>query len=136
MERLGKMFAAHPDPVTSNGDAAHGCVAAATECALVCIVCADACLGEADVKAQVKCIRLNLDCAAVCRLTAELLARPSRRDEPALRAQLDACIRICTACADECGRHGAMGMEHCAVCADACRACASACQKMAASLVP
>ena len=136
MERLGKMFAAHPDPVTANGDAAHACIAAATECALVCTVCADACLGEEDVKAQVKCIRLNLDCAAVCRLTAELLARPSRRDEPALHAQLDACIRMCTACGDECGRHAAMGMEHCAVCAESCRACADACRKMAASLVP
>lgn len=107
------------------------------ECAQTCTVCADACLGEKNVQHLVNCIRLNLDCAEVCRVTGTLMTRPSHRDAPALRAQLEACLAICRACADECGRHGdEMGMEHCRVCAEACRECAERCEEMMGALVP
>ena len=35
---------------------------------------------------------------------------------------LQACLEACSACGDECEKHGRM-MAHCKVCADACRAC-------------
>ena len=135
MSRLEQMLDSHPDPVHANGNEARRCMEACAECAQTCTVCADACLGEDDVKAMVACIRLNLDCAEVCRVTGQLISRPSHRDAPALRAQLEACIASCRACGDECAKHG-MHMEHCRVCAEACRACADACEAMTAALVP
>jgi hypothetical protein len=133
---LHRMFDTHPEPAGPNGAEALRCIEAAAACAQACTVCADACLGEEDVKAMVTCIRLDLDCAEVCRVTATLLARPSHRDAPALRAQLQACAEMCRACGEECARHGEHGMEHCRICAEACHECAEACDAMAAALVP
>ena len=135
MSRLQRMLETHPEPAGSNGDEARRCIEACVECTQTCTVCADACLGEADVAQMVACIRLNLDCADVCHVTGTLMTRPSHRDAPALRAQLQACVEICRACADECGKHGEH-MEHCRVCAEACRACEQACEAMMAALVP
>jgi hypothetical protein len=135
MNRLQKMFDTHPDPAGSNGDAARRCIEACSECEQTCTVCADACLGEDNVGEMVPCVRLCLDCAEVCHTTAALMTRPSHRDAPALRAQLQACMEMCRACADECERHG-KHHEHCAVCAEACRECADACEAMVAALVP
>lgn len=136
MTTLHSMLASHPDPVHSNADEARRCIEACGECYQACTVCADACLGESKVAELVACIRLNLDCAEVCRTTGTLMTRPSHRDAPALRAQLQACAEICRACGDECRKHGEMGMKHCAVCAESCFACAEACEAMMEVLVP
>lgn len=135
MSRLQRMLETHPDPAGPNGEEARRCIEACAECAESCTICADACLAEEQVASLVSCIRLNLDCAEVCGVTGGLLARPSHRDAPALRAQLEACVAMCRACAAECQTH-ADGMEHCQVCAEACRACEAACRDMAAALVP
>lgn len=135
MSRLKHMLETHPEPAGPNGDEALRCIEACAECAQTCTVCADACLAEGDVQHMVTCIRLNLDCAEVCNVTGTLMTRPSHRDAPALRAQLQACIEMCRACAAECASHGEK-MEHCRVCAEACRACAEACEAMAGALVP
>ncbi|WP_255497938.1 four-helix bundle copper-binding protein [Flavobacterium sp. I3-2] len=42
-------------------------------------------------------------------------------------------MEICNACAEECEKHVAMGMEHCRECAEACRKCAQACEEMMAA---
>jgi hypothetical protein len=135
MSKLHRMLESHPEPAGSNGAEAQRCIEACAECAQTCTVCADACLSEDDVAGMVNCIRLNLDCAEVCRVTGTLMTRPSHRDAPALRAQLQACIEMCRACAAECAGHGEH-MEHCRICAEACTACAEACEAMAAALVP
>lgn len=135
MSRLEQMLESHPHPAGSDGGEARRSIEIISECAQVCTVCADACLEESDVKTMVPCARLCLDCADVCRTTATLLARPSHRDAPALQAQLEACITICKACADECEKHGEH-MEHCRICAEVCRECAEECAKMAGALVP
>ncbi|MEX2283201.1 MAG: four-helix bundle copper-binding protein [Gemmatimonadota bacterium] len=135
MSSLKRMLDTHPHPAGSNGDVARDCIEACSACAQACTVCADACLSEEQhVLRLVTCIRLNLDCADVCRVTAQLLTRPSHRDAPALQALLEACIQICKACADECGGHASM--QHCKICADVCRKCVDACEAMAAALVP
>lgn len=134
MNRLQQMLDAHPDPAGSNGDEARRCIEACAECAQTCTVCADACLSEANVQHMVTCIRLNLDCAEVCRVTGTLMTRPSHRDAPALRAQLQACIDTCRACADECAKHE--DSDHCRICAESCRECAEACEVMSGALVP
>jgi hypothetical protein len=133
--RLEQMLHTHPHPAGNNGEEARAFIAVCTECAQICTVCADACLSEHDMQDLVPCIRLNLDCADVCRVTATLMTRPSHRDAPALRAHLEACCAIAKACADECDAHADM-MDHCRICAEACRACAEACERMQRALVP
>ena len=128
------MFRTHPAPASDAGEEAFALVQAAAECAYCCTTCADACLQEEHVAELRKCIRLNQDCAEICSTTALLISRPGEQDRPALRAQLEACIAICRACAEECERHAGMH-EHCAICAECCRACAEACERMAGALV-
>lgn len=134
MDRVRRIFAAHPAPASDAGDEAFALVQAAAECAHVCTACADACTEEADPGALRRCIRNALDCAEICSLTGRLLARPGAQDPGTLEAQLDACAAACRACADECGSH-ADEMEHCRICAEACRACARACAEMKDALV-
>jgi Domain of Unknown Function (DUF326) len=71
-----------------------------------------------------RCIALDMDCAAMCRLAAGLVARDSDFASDVCRV----CAEICTACADECVQHP---HEHCQACAHACRRCAAACRTMA-----
>lgn len=134
MNRVHQMFASHPHPASDAGEEAFAVVVGAAECAAVCTTCADACLEEDDPAALRSCIRANLDCAELCAVTGRLIARPGKQDAQTLRAQLEACVVACRACAAECDRH-AEAMAHCRVCAEACRACAGACERMQQALV-
>lgn len=101
------------------------CIEACNECADSCDHCAAACLEERNVSDLARCIRLDLDCAAMCRLAAGAMARGSE-----LVSQIcQACAGVCDACAQECERH--KQMTHCKECADACRRCAEECRRMA-----
>jgi len=133
MDRVRRMFQTHPAPASDAGEEAFALVQAAAECTYTCTTCADACLEEDDPAAMRKCIRLCLDCAEICSVTAKLIARPGPQDQQVLRAQLEACATACRACADECASH--TGEAHCQVCAEACRACAEACDRMKGALV-
>lgn len=109
------------------------CIAACFECAQACTACADACLAE-DMVAELRvCIRNNLDCADVCAATGAVLSRQTAGDASVVRTILEACAAACTACGDECAKHGDQH-QHCAVCAEACRRCADACRELLADL--
>lgn len=99
------------------------CLQACNRCADACDDCATACLREPEVAKMAECVRLDLDCAAICRLAAGFMARGSDR----ARDVCSLCAVICEACAVECAKHPA---EHCQRCAEACRACAAECLKM------
>ena len=134
---LDTMFKTHPHPASTHGEEARALVETAVECGQACTVCADACLSEPEVQRLAHIIRLCLDCADICELTARLLVRPSHRDAPTLHLQLQTCVQICRSCADECTECAeTMKMEHCRICADACRRCVTACERMMAVLVP
>lgn len=105
------------------------CIEACNECAEACDYCADACLDEEDVADLVDCIRLNRDCADLCRLVATLLARGSSFTPSIVRA----CADACDACARECDEHP---LEHCRACAEACRDCADEFRRMMEIDVP
>ena len=94
-------------------------------CAAECNHCATACLDEKDVKMMARCIKLDMDCADICQLTASFVARGSEHANHLLKE----CAEICEACADECEKHA--HMEHCRKCAEACRHCAEACLQAA-----
>ena len=94
-------------------------------CATECGHCATACLDESDVKMMARCIKLDIDCADVCRLTASLLSRGSEHGHHLLKE----CAEICDACAEECEKHS--HMDHCRECAKVCRHCAEECRQVA-----
>ena len=99
------------------------CIDACNDCALACDHCAAACLKEADPAKMARCIELDIDCAAICRLAVGYMARGSE-----LAADIcDVCATVCDACAQECARRPA---EHCQECAKACRRCAQECRQM------
>jgi hypothetical protein len=100
------------------------CIAACNDCALACDHCAAACLKEPDVAKMARCIRLDIDCAEICRLAVAYMARGSE-----LSADVcELCASICETCAQECDKHP---MGHCKDCAKACRRCDEECRRMA-----
>lgn len=70
-----------------------------------------------------RCIRLDIDCSAICRLAAGYMAR----DSTFARQICGICADICEACGAECARHS---MAHCQECAEACSRCAEECRNM------
>jgi hypothetical protein len=128
------MLAKHPDP-TPMQPVLLECIDACFACAQVCRACADACLAEEDVRDMRQCIRLDLDCAALCQALAEIAARRTGYNEAVIRLTLEACSQACRDCAMECGKH-ADHHEHCAMCRDACLACAKACDEVATTIWP
>ncbi|MFD6952212.1 ferredoxin [Nocardiopsis sp. TSRI0078] len=109
------------------------CIEACGECAQVCTLCADACLGEEAVAELVTCVRADLDCADLCEVTRRVLSRRTEGDGALVRALLKACAEACRMCGEECERH-AEHRDHCWVCAEACRRCESACRELLAAL--
>jgi hypothetical protein len=123
------LFKSHPAQ-PAHSEAISRCIDACFDCVETCTACADACLSEPQLERMVACIRLNLDCAAVCGATGGILTRANRAGtRQLLEAQLTTCIAFCRGCAAECGRH-AEAHKHCRVCAEACVACADACDHM------
>src|SRR3546814_7834325 len=100
------------------------CIDACYACATECDHCAASCLGEQDVKSMARCIKLDMDCAQICRLAASYMARGSEFAQALCRL----CAEVCEACAAECAKHE---MDHCQRCAQACRQCAEECTRMA-----
>ncbi|MEO6304333.1 MAG: four-helix bundle copper-binding protein [Bacteroidia bacterium] len=94
------------------------------ECASACNNCSTACLEEKDVQKMKECIRLDMDCAQICSVTAAFVSRNSDHAKHLLKE----CAEICRKCADECGKHS--DMDHCKTCAEACRVCANECDKV------
>ncbi len=95
------------------------------ECVAACHNCSTACLDEKEVSMMANCIKLDMDCAQICELTAAFFSRGSNHTIHVMKE----CAEICTKCAEECGKHA--NMEHCKICAEACRKCAKACMNYA-----
>jgi len=123
------MLATHPHPSQVQRDALAHCIGACVICATTCAACADACLAEEMEHDLTDCIRMNLDCADICRATAQSLVRQTQPDWSLLYLQTDACRAACATCAAICEHHAEMH-EHCRICAEACRQCEEACDKL------
>jgi hypothetical protein len=101
-----------------------------------CFDCSAACTSlrrrlsrRQDVRALVRCIRLNHDCADACDAAGRILTRQTASDVGVLRAAIQACAAACRACGEECERH-AEHHEHCRVCSRACARCEQACNDL------
>lgn len=126
MQDIRPMIASHPDVAGNVNDALVRCVSECFSCAMFCMSCAGACLAEETVEDLRQCIRLNLDCATLCKATGELALRRAGGNERSIMHLLDACEDICRRCGDECTRHASMH-DHCRLCAESCENCAEAC---------
>ena len=69
------------------------------------------------------CIKLDMECAALCYAAAQLMSMGNNNVREVCRI----CADMCEACANECARHN---NDHCRMCADACRKCAQECRKV------
>jgi hypothetical protein len=129
MSAVRAMLRSHPVKPAHTAEISHA-IDACFNCVEICTACADACMSEGDIQRLIGCIRLNLDCVAVCAATGSILSRSNKAGHrQLLEAQLTTCIAFCRACAAECGRHADMH-KHCQVCAETCSACAEACDAM------
>ena len=127
MKTIEMMLRTHPRPDPRHVEHYAETLQALATCFETCTACADACLGEPDHLEHLRrCIRLNLDCADVCAVTARLLTRQTETPNELVHAQLHACIVACSACGEECEQHAELH-DHCQICADACRHCLRRC---------
>lgn len=134
MSPAREMLETYPHTFNVDGDVLARTIETLIDCANTCTQCADACLSEWALSAELaKCIRLNLDCADVCMATSRVISRQTEYDANLTRPLLEACATVCKSCGDECGRHGEH-MDHCRVCADSCRRCESACRELLAAM--
>lgn len=102
------------------------CIEACNDCAISCDHCAAACLSEPNVQKMARCIKLDVDCAEICRLAVAYMSRGSELASTICGV----CAEVCEACGEECAKHDA---AHCQECADACRRAAEECRRMAGS---
>jgi hypothetical protein len=123
----------HPREIALDRELLLRCIDDCFDCAATCTSCADADLGEPDVREMVRCIRLCLDCADLCTAVGKIVTRQTEIDLGVVRAAVDACAVACRACADECERHAAHH-EHCRICAAVCRRCEQSCRDLVAAI--
>jgi hypothetical protein len=129
-EPTATMLQSHPDPLADlEPDLRARALERLMQCATVCTSCADACMAEGEVGGLRRCVRLDLDCADLCRTTATILARQSETDPSVLRATIQACLIACRSCGEECRSHADMH-PHCRVCAEVCELCARVCDEL------
>lgn len=101
------------------------CIDACYQCAEACDRCAVSCLQEPHLEMMRACIKTDMECAALCRVTAQLLSLESEQVKQVCRI----CADACRACAEECSKHQ---HDHCQQCAAECRRCAEVCMQMTA----
>ena len=102
------------------------CIERCSKCSVTCEQCATACLKEPNVNELTLCIRLDMECAAICTAAVKIMTLESNH----ANAICQLCADICTACAEECEKHD---HEHCRECAVVCRECAAECVSMTAA---
>lgn len=85
---------------------------------LACSACLAHCLEQGGPYAQAAHVRLLIDCAAMCRLSADFMARGSSFHQ----RQCSLCEDVCVACAESC--EGMPDDPVMAECAALCRRCA------------
>ena len=106
----------------------HSSITACSATAIAAFRCASADLKESEIKMLARCIKLNNECAAMCLLAMESMARESEFVKQICKL----CAAVCIDCAIECEKHA--HMEHCKICAESCRICAKECLKMSVIL--
>lgn len=104
------------------------CIQLCHDCHATCIQMIDHCLALGGRYAAPAHIRLLMDCAQMCTITADFMARTSSFHDRTCRL----CAELCRSCADSCVRVAGddQTVKHCA---ELCRRCAESCDHMASN---
>jgi uncharacterized membrane protein len=123
------MLDASPVKVELGATDVAAAIDACLNCLQSCVSCANSDLAEDDFEEMRRCIAIDQNCADICDVTARVLSRPAFSDDFVVHRLLQACVRVCTLCAEECHKH-AHHHRHCAICEKACLACVYACNAL------
>ena len=102
------------------------CINQCLACQRICLETVQHCLTRGGKHADAEHIRLLLDCADICRTSADFMLRGS----PLHVRTCAVCAEVCESCAESCESIG--DDDTMRRCAEACRACAESCRTMAA----
>ena len=100
------------------------CMEYCLRCMAACEHCAVSCLQETHSDKMKECIRMDMQCAVLCRTTAEMLAMDSEFSPYLCKL----CADVCEKCGHICSQHE---HDHCQKCAKACHECAEKCHQIA-----
>lgn len=95
-------------------------------CEQSCLLCADASICSPQPEPLRACIQRNLDCADVCRATANVMLRRTEGSDGLWEMQLQACVTALRSSIEASAEH-ARSHQHCTVSADICHAGVEAC---------
>jgi hypothetical protein len=108
------------------GEQMQRCIQECLSCFSVCEQTLAHCLRKGGKHAAPELVKVMVDCAESCRMSAAMMSR-----ESAFHARhCGLCADICKACEEACEEFA--GDAQMKACADACRSCADACRQMAA----
>jgi hypothetical protein len=102
------------------------CIQECQSCQAVCLETVTHCLHAGGKHAEENHIRLLLDCAEICRTSADFMLRGS--DLHPLTCGV--CAEVCERCAADCDQFAEDFVKRCA---EACRRCAESCRRMSGS---
>lgn len=117
--------AAAPAAPASHGMMMSDCVAECEKANRACLETLRDCLERGGAHVAPAHVRLLLDCAEICQMTANFMLRGSAVHGIACGA----CAKVCERCAESC--ETISGDSKMAACAETCRACAKSCREMA-----
>ena len=108
------------------GEEMQRCIQLCQDCHARCIQLIDHCLTIGGRSAAPAHIRLLMDCAQLCTVTADFMARASSFHDRTCTL----CAELCRRCAENC-EHVAGSDQLITQCAELCRRCAESCDRMA-----
>ncbi|SHG11767.1 four-helix bundle copper-binding protein [Streptoalloteichus hindustanus] len=100
------------------------CIDTCDECHRVCEQTIDHALRQGGAMVERGVMSTLMDCADICRLSADMMMRQS----PMANTVCMICAEVCRACADACSRFDDDATR---ACAEACHRCAESCTEMA-----
>jgi hypothetical protein len=103
------------------------CIEECLSCFSVCEQTLAHCLKQGGKHVEEEHLKLLIDCAESCRMSAALMSRESQFHH----RHCAMCAQICKACEESCEEFGAEPQMK--ACADACRSCFEACSQMGAN---
>ncbi len=104
------------------------CITNCMNCRRICAETIAHCLQVGGKHAELSHVRLLLDCAQICQVSADFMVRGSDLHPRVCSL----CADICERCAQDCERVD-RNDEQMKACADLCRRCAESCRKMASA---
>lgn len=111
---------------TASGMSLEDCIRDCLTCYQSCLSCISHCLSQGGKHADPQHITTMMECAELCRASAELMLLKGQFSYELCQL----CAKVCDACAESCGK---MDPEDATMqrCADTCRKCSDSCRKMA-----